>query len=76
MVDFVAGLVTFFFAGAGVAPTGSAAVRRGRARAAVVSISFPLFVVTVSGTVERVDGLTGVLAVAMDFFFGGIVATY
>lgn len=71
-VDLVAGLAVFFVS-AGAATTGSAAARRGRASAAVVSISFPRCVVTVSGTVGRVDVFAGVLAVAA-FFFGGMVA--
>lgn len=71
LVDLAVALVAFLV-GAGFAAMGSAAERRGRERAAVVSTSLPR-VVTVSGTVERVDALTGVLAVDAVFFFGGIV---
>lgn len=42
----------------------------------MVSYSLPRFVVTVSGTAEPVDGLTGVLAVEAVFFFGGIAMIY
>lgn len=71
LVDLAVALVAFLV-GAGVAATGSVAERRGRERAAVVT-SLLRVVVTVSGTVERVDALTGVLAVDAVFFFGGIV---
>ena len=71
-------LVTFFAAGA--AAVGSAAVRRGRAIAAVVSYSLPRSVATVANTAgpsDRVDARTGVLAPALDaplsFFLGGIL---
>ena len=70
----VAVLAAAFLAGAFFVGDSSAAARRVRPAAAVVSISLPLLFVTVDGaSAAGADALDGVAFALLAAFFGGIV---